>query len=333
VTSLAWVLGEGGLLGSHVARAVRRGAGLVPWTPGAPLAWDDPHRLDEQLAAAARDFVAAVPGHEAGWIVFWCAGAGVVGTSADELARESSTWELFLSHLGREIAAAPRPGRVFLASSAGGVYAGSPERPLTEHSRPEPLSAYGHAKLRQERALATWAAGRSGVSTLVARISNLYGPGQNLDKPQGLVARMSQCLIHGRPVHLYVPMDTTRDYVFAADAAGAIVRWTERLADEAARAGGPAHVVKICASQTGTTVARLVAAFRQTAKRRLRVVTAAHPAGRQQPARHQFRSVVWPDEPPPAQTSLPVGIDRLHRHQLALYQAGALPAPPAPGEA
>ncbi len=332
---LAWVLGAGGLLGSHLSRAAERSTRLERWLAEGPLAWSDPSRLDAQLAAAARAFLghAAAGGH-AGWVVFWCAGVGVVGTSARELAGEAAAWELLLSRLAcaldESAPAAKRPGIVFLASSAGGVYGGSSERPITERTCPAPVSDYGRAKLRQEEALAAWAKGRGDVSSLVARISNLYGPGQNLRKPQGLVARMSQCLIHRQPVHVYVPMDTTRDYVYAADAAGAIVRWTWRLAGEAAGAGAPLHVTKICASEAGTTVARLIGAFRQTARRQLRVVTGVHAAGSEQPARLQFRSVFWPDEPLPAQTSLPVGIDRLHRYQLALYQAGALPslAPP-----
>jgi UDP-glucose 4-epimerase len=332
VTMLAWVLGEGGLLGSHVAQALRRSAGFDTWRPaGAPLAWEDPLRLEQQLAAATRAFVSETAAHPGGWSAFWCAGVGVVGTSAYALAKECSTWEMFLALLGREIArCAPPPGRLFLASSAGGVYAGNPERPITELSWPAPVSAYGRAKLRQEHALVTWAADQPRVSTLVARISNLYGPGQNLEKPQGLVSRMSQCLILGRPVHVYVPMDTTRDYVFAADAGRAILRWTLRLAEESARAGEARHVMKICASETETTVAGLLGAFRQTARRRVLLVTALRPARRLQPERLQFRSVVWPEEAVPAETSLTTGIDRLHRYQLALFQAGALPDAPPP---
>jgi UDP-glucose 4-epimerase len=332
VTALAWVLGEGGLLGSNVAQSLQRSPDFEFWRPaGAPLAWEDPLRLERQLGAATREFVAAAAGRPGGWSAFWCAGVGVVGTSAHALAKECSTWRMFLHRLGREIdRRGSSAGRLFLASSAGGVYAGNPERPITELSWPAPVSAYGRAKLRQEHALVTWAAQQPQVSTLVARISNLYGPGQNLEKPQGLVARMSQCLILGRPLHVYVPMDTTRDYVFAADAGRAIVRWMQRLAEEAGRAGEARHVMKICASQTETTVAGLLGAFRQTARRRVLLVTALNPARRLQPERLQFRSIVWSEEPVPAETSLATGIDRLHRHQLALFQAGALPAGPPP---
>jgi UDP-glucose 4-epimerase len=326
VKLFAWVLGEGGLLGAHVAQALDESPRFERWRSESAFAWEDQPRLASQLAAAAGRFATALAGHGGEWSVFWCAGAGVVGTSARALAGECAAWERLLEVLGRVHAESAARGVVFLASSAGGIYAGSRERPLTESSTPFPLSAYGEAKLRQERALAEWAVERDSVSTLVARFSNLYGPGQNLDKPQGLVARISQCLLHGHPAHVYVPMDTTRDYVFAADAARAVVRWSGRLADEAARAGTASHLMKICASGTATSVAQVIGAFRQTARRPLRIVTALHPAGREQPRHLQFRSIVWPDEPAPAQTSLPAGIHRLHSHQLALFQRGKLPS-------
>jgi UDP-glucose 4-epimerase len=335
VTTLAWVVGSGGLLGSHVARAVQAAAGFVPWSPpGGPLPWEDRARLEARLGAAVDAFVAgAGQGTHPAWSVFWCAGAGVVGTSPAALDAESATWELFLEQLGRALAvvkpARERPGRLFLASSAGGLYAGSPDRPLHESSAPRPISPYGQAKLRQEQKLEEWTGRHPRVSSLVARISNLYGPGQKMGKPQGLISHMSRCLIHHQPVHIYVPLDTIRDYVYVEDAAPSLVRWMERLGTEAA-SSGTRRVLKICASEQETTIAALLGVFRRLAKRQLKVVSGLHPTHAQQPARLQFRSQVWGDEPRPAGTALPVGVDRVYRHQLRLFQAGALPAPAPP---
>jgi UDP-glucose 4-epimerase len=215
-----------------------------------------------------------------------------------------------------------------LASSAGGVYAGSTDRPLHEGSAPCPISPYGRAKLRQELTLERFGTGHPTVSRLVARISNLYGPGQKMEKPQGLISHMSRCLIHQRPIHIWVPLDTIRDYVFAPDAARALVRWMDRLG--LGEAGSSKTVVKICASEQETTIAALLGVFRRLAKRPLRVVSGLHPAHEQQPASLQFRSQVWTDEPRPDDTPLAVGVDRVHRHQLGLFQAGSLPPPPSP---
>jgi UDP-glucose 4-epimerase len=332
VTSLAWVIGRGGLLGSHVGATLGQSSDFSEWTPaGGSFPWADRERLDARFAKAVQGFLEAAGSHQAG-AVFWCAGSGVVATPAAEMAAESETWECFLARLGSELARRPRSGRplsVVFASSAGAIYGEAGEVPLTEGSSTHPVSPYGAAKLRQEEALAHWAEARPEVSTLVARIANLYGPGQRADKPQGLISQMSRCLIHHRPVHIYVPLDTVRDFVFVEDAARALVRWTTRLIREAEQTGRRVHVLKICASECPTTIAGLVGVFRRLGRRQLRIVCGLHPLTGQHPQRLQFRSTVWTDEPRPNATSLLVGIHRVYQHQLALSQGGELP-PPAP---
>jgi UDP-glucose 4-epimerase len=320
VTALAWVVGRGGLLGSHAETALR---GRDGWAvhQSDPFSWKDPDRLRAEMRAAVGTFREEGRKHR-GWAVFWCAGAGTVGASAASLASECESLEFFLARLGE---GGPSEGRVFLASSAGGVWGGSPDRPITEASPPRPISAYGLAQLDKEKALERWATRLPAVSTLTARLSNLYGPGQALAKPQGLVSYLSRSLIHGKPAHVFVALDTIRDYLYAEDAARAIVLGMERLEAESAEARTARHVLKIIASEQVTTIGELLGAFRRTAKRPLHVVTGLHPIASQQPSCLQFRSTVWRDEPPPARTGLVDGIDRVFRHELALHQAGALP--------
>lgn len=329
MSTLAWVVGRGGLLGSCVERAL--GPGEYVWRPDRPLAWRDPVGLPESITEAVRGFAARLAGEALdGWCVYWCAGDGVVGTPADRLDAETAGLRLFLERLGEALDGALLallPGRFFFASSAGGVYGGSPERPLTEATPPRPISGYGRAKLEQEEMLRTWARARPTVSALVGRLSNLYGPGQHLDKPQGLISHMSRCLIFGVPVHIFVPLDTLRDYLFAEDAGGRIVAGMERLGRESP--GGGRQVTKVYGSERETTVAALVGVFRRIAKRQLRVVSGLHPVRAQQPARLQFRSTVWADQPAGRATELLDGVSRVHRHQFALFQAGRLPAPSA----
>lgn len=322
MTTLAWVVGRGGLLGSSVERALGPGA----WRPERPLAWSPRERLVDSLRDAVRGYAARLgAGSADGWSLYWCAGAGVVGTSAAALESENTALRLILDRLGAEPRLLNLPGRIFLASSAGGVYGGSHGRPLTETTAPRPISDYGRAKLAQEETLLAWARGRPRVSTLVGRLANLYGPGQRLDKPQGLISHMSRCLIFGTPVHVYVPLDTIRDYLYAGDAGRLVVGGLMRLSREAS---GGRHVTKIFASERETSVAALIGVFRHLAKRQLRVVSGLHPVGTQQPVRLQFRSTVWRDENVTARTQLLEGVSRVHRHQLALFQAGRLPAPP-----
>ena len=310
---LAWVVGAGGLLGSHVAAAL----GAQAWAPGpGKVPWRDPEAAALALAERAGRFSAAVgPGP---WALAWCAGAGVVGASRETLAVETGYLEQLLGLLGTLLAG--RPGKVLLASSAGGVYAGNPCQPLTEASRCMPMSDYGRNKLRQEDLLARWALGRPEVSTLVARISNLYGPGQDMGKPQGLIAHISRSLIHRTPVHVYVPLDTLRDYVYVADCAAQLAAGLARLAQSPAE-----HVTRIFHGGETVTIAGILGAFARIAKGRPRIICAPSFRRSLQPARLQFRSTVWPDLEPRARTSLAVGIQRVFRHQLALFQQGRLP--------
>jgi UDP-glucose 4-epimerase len=136
---------------------------------------------------------------------------------------------------------------------------------------------------------------------------------------------MSRCLIFGVPVRIYVPLDTIRDYLFAEDAAKRIAAGVARLGREPSL--GARSVIKLYNSGKETTVAGLIGVYRQIARRQLRVILGLSPARTQQPLRLQFRSIVWCDAPIISGTELLDGVSRLHRHQLALFQAGQLPRP------
>src|SRR4051794_3205853 len=100
MTTLAWVVGAGGLLGAHVARAVAVAGGneLTLWRPPARLAWSDAATLDAQLAATVDELAAAARATQRRWLVLWCAGAGVVGSASAALEAEQTTWRRFLAH-------------------------------------------------------------------------------------------------------------------------------------------------------------------------------------------------------------------------------------------
>lgn len=328
MTRIVWVCGRGGLLGSEVERVCTRPGWIVfkpnllafPWTQRDPL--------DAGLRDEAQAFGRFLETSSAtAWSLYWCAGAGVVSTSEAALVEECRTFETFLGSLGAALARSPissLKGNFFLASSAGGVYAGSSARPITEHCAPSPISPYGRAKLAQEEALTRWVVNHPNVRALIGRISNLYGPGQNMAKPQGLISHMSRSVVHRIPIHIYVPLDTLRDYLFVTDAAEAVVRWTERLPRDARRV-----IAKICASEQDTTIASLIATFRRIARRQVKVVSGLHPVQNRQPTVLQFRSIEWTDDPMRPSTTLLSGTERIYRNHLWLHAQGQL-APPLP---
>jgi UDP-glucose 4-epimerase len=204
-----------GLLGKGVLRCAT-GDDLHP---AGAIDWDDPPRARQQLAELAASFGRGVDGP---WRLAWCAGAGVVGTSDAQFADEQSYLETFLDSLTSAVPTAP--GGVFFASSAGGVYGAGSSGWITEESPESPVSAYGDSKLAQERMVAEWSTA-TGVPALIGRISNLYGPGQNLAKPQGYISQLLRSMLVRQPFQLRASGDTERDFIHVDDAAARIHAW------------------------------------------------------------------------------------------------------------
>jgi UDP-glucose 4-epimerase len=324
VTTHSWVVGRGGLLGRHVeASLAAADADADIWHPATPVRWGDAAWAGRELELTAAQFFRRVSGSGRPWRLFWCAGAGVIATPRSALAEETFLASRFLAAIGDRLSVdseLARRGTLFFTSSAGGVYAASGASPPFDESSPvAALAPYGLEKLAQER-LFEQAARASGAGLVVGRLSNLYGPGQSLTKPQGLVAHVGMAALRRQPVSIYVPLDTIRDYLFAPDAGRMVVEAVER--HEAARRAGatPPTITKIFASEIETTVASVLHAWRQALRRPLRVALATNPAGRLQPRVLSFRSRIWPDvrrQP----TLLPLGVDAVRRDQLRRLMA------------
>jgi UDP-glucose 4-epimerase len=195
---------------------------------------------------------------------------------------------------------------------------------ITEATSPCPIAEYGWGHLRREGLLTEFARREPTLRTAVVRFSNLYGPGQRLDKPQGLVSQVSRAIIQRRPVHVYVPLDTVRDYLFAADAGVGLVQVLDRLTQTPASGGPP--LVKLLASEEEVSVGGLLALFRQLTRRRVAVVAGISAVGRLQPPRMRFRSEVWVGAGRAQRTPLREGVFQVYRHQLDLFTQGRLPA-------
>jgi UDP-glucose 4-epimerase len=205
-----WVIGSGGLLGSALRHTV------VDSFDAKPIRWGDQDESGEDLKANLKVFTAQLdPNHP--WRIIWAAGQATVSSSEDKCRNELTTFSEFVNHVQEHLTTA---GRFFLTSSAGGVYAGSSDPPFNAESVPVPTSAYGRLKLDQEKILTVTFKGRVDVHTTIGRISNLYGPGQNLGKLQGLISHLILAALSKRAMNMFVPLDTIRDFLFVEDAAG-----------------------------------------------------------------------------------------------------------------
>lgn len=270
----------------HLARRA-----VVPWTR--------PDEAVRALESQARD----VASDDRPWRIIWCAGAGVIGTTQRDLDEEVHTFAAFLDRLRSLSDVAPRPDAFVLASSAGGVYGGSTAPPFTEATEPVPISPYGEAKLAAEQHLRTFAA-RTGVPVVICRLSTLYGPGQDLSKPQGLISQLCRAHHERRPLSIFVSLDTARDYLFSDDAA----RMMTRAADRAAVSPPSTVVVKVLASQRPTTVASILGELSRLLRRRPLVVLGTSPLATFHARDLRLRSRVWTDLDRFVTTTIPEGI-------------------------
>ncbi|MBF4578829.1 NAD-dependent epimerase/dehydratase family protein [Frigoribacterium sp. VKM Ac-2530] len=258
------VVGSRGLLGAAVVRAVDASHDFsLVGTPR--VRWGSPSDATSDLAEVARSLGART----APWALFWCAGAGVNGMDRETADHEVGRFEEFLAEIRRAPSAAP--GVVFLASSAGGVFAGASGAPFGETSPVAPLSEYGRTKLRLEGALRVLADVPS-VTSVVGRFANIYGPGQDLDKQQGLISHLCRSTLQRRPISIFVPLDTLRDYVYVDDAARASLALVREH-----RASGARAELRVVASGTATTVATVITAVAAVAGAKPLIVLGTSP--------------------------------------------------------
>lgn len=291
------VVGSRGLLGEAVVREVAGRGRLalrarVRW--GVDARADLAQALDNALEAAGESPVQ----------IAWCAGVGVTATPQEVLDAEYQTLCAFAELLTGLPEATRHRMTMFFASSAGGVYAGSPsEPPFDERSPVGPLAPYGRAKLRAEERLAELTG--SGIRVVVGRIANLYGPGQDLTKQQGLISQLALAQHTAQPLGVYVSMDTLRDYIYVDDCAAIVVDVMDRA--HRLDPGSPA-VTKVLASQRSVSIAALIGEMRRIHRRRPRVVVAPSARALQQARDLRLRSVVWPDLDHRSLTPLVVGM-------------------------
>jgi UDP-glucose 4-epimerase len=314
---LSWIVGAGGLLGSSVVAAIER-RGPV-WSPPEPIRWTDDD-VHAQLNRAVRSFSVALGTRP--WQVAWCAGAGTPSTSSRSVVHETDVFDNFLHSLESSTNSQSRDGSLFVASSAGGVYAGSRGAPFTESSVTAATSPYGQAKIHIENAATEWGQ-KTGIPVLIGRVSNVYGPRQNLVKSQGLISQVCRAYLLGQPTSIYVPLGTMRDYIFASDCGALVSESMIRLREEAARTGEPVHV-KVIASQQTVTISLVLAELRRIFKRAHKVVYGVSVHARSQALDLRLRSEVWPELDKRNLTPLPAGIMKTVAGLTRVMQAGRL---------
>jgi UDP-glucose 4-epimerase len=302
------VIGQG-LLGKAVTRCAP-GSDLYPVEK---IHWDDPSHARQQLVEVATTFGRGVDGP---WRVAWCAGAGVVGTSDVQFTNEQSYLESFLAGLRVAAPMGMTNGGVFFASSAGGAFGSGSSGLISEGSPESPVSAYGTSKVVQERMISDWSTECS-VPVLIGRVSNLYGQGQNLSKPQGFISQLLRSMLVRRPFRLGVSGDTERDFIHVDDAAARIHGWLS-MTDESGVTS------KLIAAGQSHTLLRVASVVRSVTRIQPKIMYAAMAGSLLQPRHLRFVSAVRTDLDAVAPSRpLEVGIAQTWQAMLQGFANGA----------
>jgi UDP-glucose 4-epimerase len=112
--------------------------------------------------------------------------------------------------------------RIVMASSGGTVYGKVQILPTPEIHVRQPISLHGvNAIVGEEYAM--FFAREHGLQPTILRFSNVYGPGQYVRGGQGVIAAWCRALIADEPITLIGDGGVRRDFVFARDAAEAVV--------------------------------------------------------------------------------------------------------------
>lgn len=313
--TVAWVVGSSGLLGSALCRQLR-GQGTIIFAPAPRLDWSNPHVLSQQVKQAVGAFSDIVKTHSR-WEVYWAAGVGTMSSTALDLASETQTLSDVLDLLKSDTVLMTTPGAFAFASSAGAIYAGAQAESVNERTPVAPTTDYALEKLKQEALVHAFVTGAVQRCALLARISTIYGVGQSSGKSQGLIAHIARCVVRNRPMQIYVPLDTIRDYIWVDDAAAVLVA-DLRLSCTSGNA-----LVKIVASESPTSIAEIIGTFKKLVRRAPRIVTSASKLTALYARRVQFRSIARTPLPLGARTSLLIGTAQLLSFERAAYARGS----------
>jgi UDP-glucose 4-epimerase len=306
---ITWTIGAGGLIGGAIARRLAQEPDSTTFE-GPAIPWADTSSAIELLNESAKAFAEATA--DRSWAIIWAAGVATVSTEPEKVESELTT----LTALVAAIKANPPKGKgvFFLVSSAGGVYAGSAGSPFSADTPIKPLSAYGELKAQQEQVAATALDGVCPV--IIGRFSNVYGPGQNLGKLQGLISQLAMATATRQPINIFVSLDTIRDYIFVDDASDQVAYWITRAAIGCN--------IELIASGEPVALSQLIRTMESVTKRKVPVALGSHPSSSHQVLDLRFNP--WnatgsaENARPLKHTPLPVGTKLVYQDILARMQ-------------
>lgn len=214
------VVGGGGFLGAHLAPALRA-AGAEVRAYGRTRYYEAPLEGVRWTSGSLTDAAALSDLLTGADVVFHLAGSSTpAGAEAD---RRGDVDGAILGTIDLlDLCRARGVGRMVFTSSGGTVYGNAPGAPYTEETLPQPISTYGINKLAAEHYVQLYNRNH-GMRNLVLRIANPFGPYQHGLKNQGVVPIFARRALEGKALTIFGDGSATRDYLYAPDAARAMV--------------------------------------------------------------------------------------------------------------
>lgn len=113
--------------------------------------------------------------------------------------------------------------RIVYMSSGGTVYGAPKQLPTPETHPLQPQESYGIVKVAIEQYLEHYRR-THGLSPLIVRGSNPYGPRQGHSGIQGLISTLLRRVLAGQPIEIWGDGSIVRDYIHVVDLADLCVR-------------------------------------------------------------------------------------------------------------
>ncbi|MDQ6858849.1 MAG: NAD-dependent epimerase/dehydratase family protein [Chloroflexota bacterium] len=216
----ALVTGGAGFLGSHIVDALRaRGDDVVvldDLSTGARANLDPAVRLvvtDISDRDAVRD---RVSGERFDAVVHAAAKTKVV----ESISQPALYHSVIVDGTSNALDVAQLSGAsAFVNISTGGALYGETPACATEDTPIDAPSPYGRYKAEAERLVAS----TPGLRSVTLRLANIYGPRQRTDLEGGVIAIFAGCWKRQVPITVYGDGTAERDYLYVADAVGAVL--------------------------------------------------------------------------------------------------------------
>lgn len=255
------VLGGAGFLGSHLAPRLAAAGHAVRLfdLPGRvrPRGFPAPERFEwcEGDFTKRTEVARALAGCDAAF--------HLVSTTVPGSADENPVYDLetnVVATLGvLEEALAAGVKRLVFVSSGGTVYGLPRAIPIPETHPTDPITAHGVGKLAIEKYLGLYHVLR-GLDHRIVRLANPFGERQRAPSVQGLVAACLYRALAGGALEVWGDGAAVRDYLYAGDAAEALVRALDYA--------GPERVFNV-GSGVGRSVNEVIAAVESVTGRRI----------------------------------------------------------------